>query len=250
MKYFLSFSLAVCLGCVPSWGEPANPKAYLQMIYENKGGYTIPPEEISAVLKGGGHPQYGEIPYDSAAHILDDLNLSRQDVFYDLGSGVGKLVLQAYLTTPVRRSVGIELSATRWNIAESCRKQAVADDHIISGRDLAFLNQNILTTNLPDATICFISGITFPPSLIQSLMDRLSSLDRELKVISVLPLPAHKQFMLIKTYTLPMSWAPEGVEVCLYHVTPALQPDASAKSYKYKTTRKKKNTVKIGVKSS
>lgn len=240
MKYFLTFFLAFYFGCTPSLAEPAAPKAYLQMIYENKRGYTIPPEEGNAILNEGGHPQYGEIPYDSAAHILDDLNLSRQDVFYDLGSGVGKLALQVYLTTPVKRSVGIELSTTRWTIAESCRNQAATDDHVMNGRDLIFLNQNILTANISDATVCFISGITFPPPLIQSLMDRLSTLDHDVKVISVLPLPPHKQFSLVKTYHLPMSWSPEGVEVCLYQVTPAPQPDAS-KTYKHKKRGKRRS---------
>lgn len=238
MIYFLLFFLALSFGCAPSVAEPANPKAYLQMIYENKGGYTIPVDETSAMLKEGGHPQYGEIPYDSAAHILDDLNLSRQDVFYDLGSGVGKLALQAYLTTSVKRSVGIELSITRWAIAESCRKQAITDDHIINGRDLVFLNQNILAANLTDATVCFISGIAFPAPFIHSVMDRLSALDHDVKVISVLPLPTHPQFRLVKTYNLPMSWLPEGVDVFLYQVTPAPpQPEAPAKSHRRKRRR-------------
>lgn len=235
MKFLLPFFLGFCLSCPPSSAEPADPKAYLQMIYENKGGYIIPAEEIDAILKAGGHPQYGEIPYDSAAHILDDLNLSRQDVFYDLGSGVGKLTLQVYLTTAVKRSVGIELSKTRWIIAESCRKQATADDHIIHGRDLVFLNQDISSASLSEATVCFISGIAFPAPLIQSLMDRFGALDHAVKVISVLPLPAHPQFMLIKTYNLPMSWLPEGVDVFLYQVTPTPpQPEASIKPRKRK----------------
>ena len=221
MKRFWFFFLAFSLSGAPSLAEPADPKAYLQMLYENKGGYTISDEERNFILKNDGHPQYGEIPFDSAAHILDDLNLSRQDVFYDLGSGVGKLVLQAYLTTPVKRSIGIELSKTRFDIAESCRQQAATDDHITPGRDLLFLNQNINATNLSDATVCFISGLTFPPQLIQSIMDRLSALEHDVKVISILPLPDHKQFKLIKIYHLPMSWASEGVDVCLYTITPA-----------------------------
>lgn len=234
MKRFWFFFLVFSLIYSSSLAEPADPKAYLQMLYENKGGYTIPDEEQSFILKNGGHPQYGEIPFDSAAHILSDLNLSKQDVYYDLGSGVGKLVLQAYLTTPVKRSIGIELSKTRFDIAESCRKQAAIDDHVTIGRDLFFLNQNINATNLSDATVCFISGLTFPPALIQSIMDRLSALEHSVKVISVLPLPDHKQFKLVKTYQLPMSWAPEGVDICLYNVTPASQLEIASIPYKRK----------------
>jgi hypothetical protein len=238
MRYFIACFLLFCLASKLCHAEPADPKAYLQMIYEGKGGYTIPSEEIAAIAKDGGHSQYGEIPYDSSAHILEDLNLSRQDVFYDLGSGVGKLVLQVYLNTPVKRSVGIELSTTRWNIAETSRKQVNKDDHITTGRDLTFLNQNIRQVPLTDATVCFISGVAFPLPLIQSILDRLGALDHEVKVISILPLPEHKQLRLIKTYNLPMSWAPEGVEVCLYQVTPP--QDTTGKAEKGNRKRKRK----------
>lgn len=240
MKRFFAFFLSYYSLCFSISAEPADPKAYLQMLYENKGGYTIPSEEAETILKSGGHPQYGEIPFDSAAHILDDINLSRQDVFYDLGSGVGKLVLQVYLTTSAKRSVGVELSKTRFDIAENCHKQTLRDDHITVGRELVFLNQNINTVPLSDATVCFISGLTFPHQLIKSIMDKLSALEHGVRVISVLPLPEHKQFTLLKTYNLPMSWAPEGVDVCLYDVTPASQSDTSSKPSKRKRSKKRR----------
>ena len=243
MKQFWILFLAFSFICPSSLAEPADPRAYLQMLYENRGGYTIPDEEHNFILQSGGHPQYGEIPYNSAVHILNDLNLSKQDIFYDLGCGVGKLVLQAYLTTPVKRSIGIEISKTRFNIAESCRKQTTLDDHTTTGRDLIFLNQNINTTNFSDATVFFISGLTFPPQLVQSIMDRLSTIEHNVKVISVLPLPEHKQFNLVKTYQLPMSWASEGVDVCLYNVTPASAMEVCDKTKK-KRKRKGKRRVR------
>ncbi|MBM3632181.1 MAG: hypothetical protein FJX03_00515 [Alphaproteobacteria bacterium] len=239
MRYRLIIWVMFFLNCLQCFAEPANPKAYLEMLFEKKGGYIIPSEEVDQIRKEGGHEQYGEIPYDSAAHLLDDLQLSRQDVFYDLGSGTGKLVLQVYMTTPVKRSVGIELSPTRWAIAEIARKQAAADEHVILGRDLNFLNQSIQKTALTDATVCFISGLTFPPDLIKSVMDRLSTLDHDVKVISVMNLPPHDRFRLIKTYNLAMSWAPEGVDVCLYQVTPAQQSDPALKKQNKKKKRKR-----------
>lgn len=241
MPFIFSCLLLSVILASPSFAEPADPKAYIQMLYENKGGYTIPTEETTTIIKEGGHPQYGEITYDSAAHLLDDLHLSRHDVFYDLGSGVGKLVLQVYLTTPVKRSVGIEISPTRWNISEAAHKEVVTDDHLIQGRELVFINQNLTKAPLSDATVCFISGLTFPPQLLQSIMDRLSALDHEVKVLSVMPLPTHKQFALVKTYNLPMSWSADGVNVCLYQVTPApAQGEFTGKAHKRKKRWKKK----------
>lgn len=241
MKQFWILFLAFSSICASPKAEPANPKAYLLMLYENRGGYSIPDEEHHFILQEGGHPQYGEIPFDSAAHILADLNLSQHDVFYDLGCGVGKLVLQAYLTTPVKRSIGIELSKTRFNIADSCRKQTILDDHTTPNRDLIFLHQNIITANLSDATVCFLSSLAFPARLVQVIMDRLSALQHSVKVISILPLPDHKQFKLIKTYQLPMSWASEGVDVCLYTITPATAIDACNTINKKRRKKRKRH---------
>jgi hypothetical protein len=243
MKQFCTLLLVLCFIGTSSKAEPADSKAYLQMLYENSAGYSIPDEEQRFILQEGGHPQYGEIPYDSAAHILADLKLSQNDVFYDLGSGVGKLVLQAYLTTPVKRSVGIELSKTRFNIANSRHKQTILDDHTTPGRDLIFLHQNIRTATLSDATVCFLSGITFPPPLVQTIMDRLSALQHPVKVVSILPLPEHAQFKLIKTYQLPMSWASEGVDVCLYTITPASTTDACDTVKKKRKKRRRKQRL-------
>jgi hypothetical protein len=86
--------------------------------------------------------------------------------------------------------------------------------------------------------VCFISGLKFPPELIKSIMDRVSTLGHDVKVISVLPLPVHDRFKLIKTYNLAMSWAPEGVDVCLYQVTPGPTSDSSTKASKKRKKRR------------
>lgn len=51
--------------------------------------------------------------------------LGRSDVFADLGSGFGRLVLQVYLSTDVGRAVGVELGAKRHRVARSARRAAL-----------------------------------------------------------------------------------------------------------------------------
>lgn len=80
-------------------------------------GYAIPDGErdaINGLHAGASTPAcYGEISVAGFAAVLGVMRLERDDVFYDLGSGTGKVVLQAALQTEVGRSVGLELSESR-----------------------------------------------------------------------------------------------------------------------------------------
>jgi Histone methylation protein DOT1. len=42
--------------------------------------------------------------FESAETLIKELNITDKDVFYDLGCGVGKLVMQVGLTTPVKKA--------------------------------------------------------------------------------------------------------------------------------------------------
>ena len=73
----------------------------------------------SVVSTGFGDPStYGEVTPAGARTLARALDIDSPDaddvVFMDLGSGVGKLVVQAFLEWPsVRRAVGVELSSSR-----------------------------------------------------------------------------------------------------------------------------------------
>merc|ERR1719174_3412013 len=59
---------------------------------------------------------YGEIPNDSVVMVIRELGLGAGSVFYDLGSGIGHMTLQVYLTTEAARSVGIEIALPRHEV--------------------------------------------------------------------------------------------------------------------------------------
>ena len=52
--------------------------------------------------------RYGEVTYQGMEKLYDALDLKKDDVFYDLGCGVGKLVLYVALRGGPQRSVGLE----------------------------------------------------------------------------------------------------------------------------------------------
>jgi len=98
-------------------GPYANYKNILDEIYTGISGYGIPQEESELVREGGGDPTYGELTYEAAEVLFEDF--TTDTVFYDLGSGVGKVIAQVYLTTPAKKAVGYELADTRVKAAMS-----------------------------------------------------------------------------------------------------------------------------------
>ena len=59
--------------------------------------YTPFNQEIRRSRLCGENETYGEIYYYSAVKLLNYLNLSPDDHFLDIGSGIGKLVFQVFL---------------------------------------------------------------------------------------------------------------------------------------------------------
>ncbi|PIC31098.1 hypothetical protein B9Z55_022119 [Caenorhabditis nigoni] len=69
-------------------------------------GMAIPNPRV--LNKGRGNATYGEIQYPLLAHILSVLKMSSSDVFLDMGSGIGQVVLYVAAMTDVRKGYGIE----------------------------------------------------------------------------------------------------------------------------------------------
>ncbi|EGT45255.1 hypothetical protein CAEBREN_21991 [Caenorhabditis brenneri] len=73
----------------------------------------------SVLNKGRANQTYGEINPLQMASIFDELKLTKEDVFMDIGSGIGQFVLLACLITPMQMSYGIELVETAANLASA-----------------------------------------------------------------------------------------------------------------------------------
>lgn len=184
-----------------------NMEKKIESLYQGVTGFNISEEEANNINNKGGASTYGEITYQSAKKILDDLNIIPSDVFYDLGSGIGKLNIQVFLTTPVKKVVGIELSPTRFKYAHDIQEKLKKEGAIKNSRILSFLKEDITQADLSDATIIYMCSTCFSDELMKKLLDKLSKLKKGLKVITLKKFPENKVFNLIKSYTLPMTWS-------------------------------------------
>lgn len=181
-------------------------KEFMETLYQSTSGYSISRDEKASLLKQDASPVYGEITFESAQVLIDDLSLTQNDVFYDLGCGVGKFVVQVYGNSPAKKSAGIELSSTRICAAKNIKKILKAKKFLTKERKLKFYEENILGADLSDATVIFMCSTCFSPTLMQGIIEKLLKLKPGLQILSLKTFHTTNRLVLIKTYALPMSW--------------------------------------------
>lgn len=141
----------------------------LKSLYDGlRHGYSIPEEERQCISDAEGIQAYGEILPAASLALLIAADLGPADVFVDLGSGTGKVVILAALCTPVGRALGIELSETR--AAVSLEAICKAE---LQGRCAVFAEDFLKAPCLAEATVCYCCNYTFPEESFVQLVARL-----------------------------------------------------------------------------
>ncbi|EGZ16191.1 hypothetical protein PHYSODRAFT_508314 [Phytophthora sojae] len=125
---------------------------------------------------------YGEVSVESVAStILPFLNLEEDDVFFDLGCGTGKILVQAALQTPCKRAIGIELMQNRVLEGQKALERLKERDvPVLRGKQIELLQGDILEppaeARLMDATVVFINNVMFGPTLMLKVLALLKDM--------------------------------------------------------------------------
>ena len=120
---------------------------------------------------------YQGISYEKIRTFLHKLQLTDQDIFYDLGSGVGRAVLYVASTT-LAKSKGIELVAERSEKAQKAK--------ILLGLDRAeFITSNILDADYSDGTV-FLLQSSFQEETLMKVIDELRKIavGKSIRIVS------------------------------------------------------------------
>lgn len=148
---------------------------------------------------------FGELLPAASVNLLRTMALTNSDVFYDLGSGLGKLVLLAAATTPAARCIGVELSRGRLAAARAALARAEAARLISPGR-CRFRQEDLFATDLHDVTVAYCCSTAFPDIALDKLATRLSELPR-LRLWATLREPRRAPgFRLVRCLRLDTSW--------------------------------------------
>lgn len=178
----------------------------MNRIFYDIDGFEIPKNDEKNVRQSKGSPIYGEINFQSLKKLIDHLKLNNNDVFYDLGSGVGKVVIQTALTSPVKKSIGVELSLMRYQDAQKALTIAQHFDKTLLSR-CNFVNADMLTVDLSDASVIYTCSTAFSEQFMKKITSYLASFKQPFRLVSLQDLPDTKHFTLTERLKLNMSWA-------------------------------------------
>jgi len=127
---------------------------------------------------------YGEITQEGAAQMFSDAHVALKpgDIFFDLGSGLGKLVLDAAVFAGAQ-ATGVELSSLRFDsgcdvlarLADEMQQQAssVNGSQAVQTRRLELRNNDMLKTDISAADVVYVASLCFRPALMVQLYSHL-----------------------------------------------------------------------------
>ncbi|KAI0989522.1 hypothetical protein GJ496_002538 [Pomphorhynchus laevis] len=182
---------------------------------------------------------YGELDFDAGHALFQCMNLSNNDIFLDLGSGIGNVVLQAALTFHCRKSYGIELSAYRAN----CAREMLNHFQVVMkwlGRkhgDIELIEGNFLdpkyTEIIQSSNRIFINNLAFDAQINNDITVRLQQLPVNTVYISSVPLVQKRtrnriiinelQDTMVKVEmieSLPVSWTKTKINFYKHTLVP------------------------------
>lgn len=174
---------------------PKNIKC-IQQLYADIDGF-----ELSRLEKQT-HPNlsltYGEIDLESFLALLSLVKPSSQDVFYDLGSGVGKTVIAAAQTYQFKKAYGIETLKSLHQVAEHKKSLSTLKTEV------NFKHQNVIEASWADADILFINIASFVAHSWHELCEKLIAHPASTIITCSKPLP--KEHFDIQTTQVLCSW--------------------------------------------
>ena len=156
---------------------------------------------------------YGEITKKGVQTIIEKItkykDIKESDVFVDIGSGCGKLVLQIAVKTNFRNLVGIEIVDIRNKYAKSILEQIVPIDD--KDKKIFFINKDVRDFDLSICKVVFMNNLFFDSDLNNIIYDRLSEGCHIISMSSF-----NKCKFLKDTFNVEVSWLDKGAKIYYY----------------------------------
>tara|TARA_Y100000361_G_C11113784_1_gene319156 strand:+ start:46 stop:624 length:579 start_codon:yes stop_codon:yes gene_type:complete len=118
-----------------------------------------------------GSGTYGEVTKNGTDAIVKQFrgSFDKDCVFYDLGSGLGKMNLHIGLQYGVKKSIGIELSRERHRAAIENKEKFCPNNDKIEFHCKSFLDHD-----LSDATVVYMDNTCYPHEINEKIYNKLS----------------------------------------------------------------------------
>ncbi len=180
-------------------------------LYQDINGYAVSgtaPEEV----KKNYSLLYGEVPFLTWKQIVERAQPKKDGVFFDLGSGVGRVAMLSYLLFDFQKCIGIELVEPLHQMALLAQEnfgkhQFQAALVSCVERDLEFICGDIFDADLSEADFIFLNYPFRNPEVLQRLEEKmLQELKPKTKIVTVLWQLKNPAFKLLGSENYKFSW--------------------------------------------
>lgn len=131
-------------------------------------GHRVPLEAFG--LDGLERERYGPSGWLTLYRILPRREVGTGDVFIDLGSGMGRVLLQVAVRYRLRRVIGVELSDAPNEVA---RANIERNRHRLLTQHVELVTADVLEYELPDDVTIVFLGNPFSGETLQVVLERL-----------------------------------------------------------------------------
>lgn len=160
-------------------------------------------DRISNSLTGHSEFIYGEVEFIHLAALLQTCLLKDGEVFWDLGSGVGKCIVEVGLMYPRVTVWGVEKLKSLYRVSKEIienleRERNMSNVHVVEGdlRDVDWTNGDVV----------FISDLTFPVDLMSFIERKIKLMKVGARVVTLRSLMPWDYIKEVKCLRVKMSW--------------------------------------------
>ncbi|KAJ7308213.1 hypothetical protein JRQ81_008733 [Phrynocephalus forsythii] len=136
---------------------------------------------------------YGETSFDLVAQMIDEIKMTEDDFFVDLGSGVGQVVLQVAASTNCKHHYGVEKADIPAKYAETMDKEfrkwmkwygKKHADYTLERGD--FLSEE-WRERIASTSVIFVNNFAFGPEVDHQLKERFANMKEGGQIVSSKP---------------------------------------------------------------
>jgi hypothetical protein len=181
--------------------DSALAEQYFNQLYSDVNGYGV----SNAARAAAGITEgllYGELPFATWKAIVMKANPKHDAVFFDLGSGTGRVVMQSHLLFNFKKSIGVELLAGLHDQACDITDKFVEEIEPLirdelGDRELHLFNESFFDVDLSEADLILLNHPIKDRDLFlkleQKFLDELKPGTKIVTIIRALANPAFKQ---------------------------------------------------------
>lgn len=191
--------------------DSALAEQYFNQLYGEINGYDIS-NKARAEAKITEGLLYGELPFATWKSIVMKANPKHDAVFFDLGSGTGRVVMQSHLLFNFQKSIGIELLAGLHDKACEIAQRFVDEiEHEIQDelgyRELHLFNESIFDADLQEADFIFLNHPFKDRELLEKLEQKfLAELKPGTKIVTIIRALTNPSFKALGSEKFTFSW--------------------------------------------